>query len=277
LSQGLSKDFNEEFLLKKQIKLEVPTHIMVLTAGSWPISSVPTTPSEQSNSSYQEITILNNYVPPKILQDSLQQFEQFYSSKHTGRKLSWLYNQSLVDIQLNYLDRPYIITLNVYQLSLVLQFSNRDQINFAELMKLCSLPLQNFLKSLKGIIDAGLLTAHEETLCETSVVTLNTTFTSKRLHQKVLVPQSIKSQEKEVESSCSTVQQDRKYYMECTIVRIMKSRKVMLHNALVHEAIEQSRKKFIPDMQFIKKNIEALIEKQYIRRTEQNDEYEYIN
>lgn len=33
----------------------------------------------------------------------------------------------------------------------------------------------------------------------------------------------------------NTVQQDRKYYMECTIVRIMKTRKVLKHAALVNE------------------------------------------
>lgn len=41
--------------------------------------------------------------------------------------------------------------------------------------------------------------------------------------------------EKEVEHVNITAQQDRKYYMECTIVRIMKTRKVLKHAALVNE------------------------------------------
>lgn len=41
--------------------------------------------------------------------------------------------------------------------------------------------------------------------------------------------------EKEAEHVNITAQQDRKYYMECTIVRIMKTRKVLKHAALINE------------------------------------------
>lgn len=41
--------------------------------------------------------------------------------------------------------------------------------------------------------------------------------------------------EKEADHVNITAQQDRKYYMECTIVRIMKTRKVLKHAALVNE------------------------------------------
>lgn len=80
----------------------------------------------------------------------------------------------------------------------------------------------------------------------------------------------------------------------------------MKHSALVEEVngipfcqlpfqlfqvIRQSQSRFIPDvhvffyqistkkflLKFIKKNIEALIDKYYLQRTDQNDEYEYIS
>jgi hypothetical protein len=72
-------------------------------------------------------------------------------------------------------------------------------------------------------------------LNETSVLSLNLEFTSKRIQFKVLTQLPGKSQEKEVEVTCNTVSQDRKYYLECAIVRIMKARKVLKHNALVEE------------------------------------------
>ncbi|KHJ80995.1 hypothetical protein OESDEN_19323 [Oesophagostomum dentatum] len=64
--------------------------------------------------------------------------------------------------------------------------------------------------------------------------------------------------------------------MECAIVRIMKTRKVLKHNALISEVVEQTRSRFTPDVAFIKKSIEDLIEKLYIQRTDQNDEYQYL-
>lgn len=42
------------------------------------------------------------------------------------------------------------------------------------------------------------------------------------------------------------------------------------------QVIAQTKSRFTPDVAFIKKNIEALIEKMYIQRTDQNDEYQYL-
>ena len=45
---------------------------------------------------------------------------------------------------------------------------------------------------------------------------------------------------------------------------------------LIFQVMEQTKSRFLPDVQFIKKNIEDLIEKLYIQRTDQNDEYQYL-
>lgn len=44
----------------------------------------------------------------------------------------------------------------------------------------------------------------------------------------------------------------------------------------VLQVIKQTKSRFTPDVNFIKKNIESLIEKLYIQRTDQNDEYQYL-
>lgn len=76
----------------------------------------------------------------------------------------------------------------------------------------------------------------QDSLPDSSVeVRLNEAFVSKRLRFKITAPVMQKQVEKETEQVNATVHQDRKYYMECTIVRIMKTRKVLKHNALVSE------------------------------------------
>ena len=66
------------------------------------------------------------------------------------------------------------------------------------------------------------------------------------------------------------VQESRKYSVEASIVRIMKSRKTLDHNLLVSEVIRQLGTKFPVEPQFIKKRIEALIEREYIERDPNN-------
>ena len=86
--------------------------------------------------------------------------------------------------------------------------------------------------------------------------------------------------------------------MIAAIVRIMKSRKLLKHNALIQEVLSQSKVKlimlmlililfiltltyfqarFAPSISIIKKCIEMLIDKQYIERTQNStDEYSYV-
>jgi Cullin protein neddylation domain len=59
-------------------------------------------------------------------------------------------------------------------------------------------------------------------------------------------------------------------------VRIMKARKMIKHAALVDEVITQTSNRFLPDVAFIKKALESLIEKLYIQRTDELDEYQYL-
>jgi cullin 2 len=55
----------------------------------------------------------------------------------------------------------------------------------------------------------------------------------------------------------------------------MKARKTLKHNSLVEEVITQSKQRFSPSIQLIKKCIEILIDKQYLQRNS-TDEYSYI-
>jgi len=62
---------------------------------------------------------------------------------------------------------------------------------------------------------------------------------------------------------------------DVVIVRIMKGRKKLKHVHLVEEVINQVRNRFPPKISDIKKNIDALMEKDYIERLD-NDELAYI-
>ncbi|CAG8783099.1 16497_t:CDS:2, partial [Racocetra fulgida] len=63
-----------------------------------------------------------------------------------------------------------------------------------------------------------------------------------------------------------SVDEDRKLYLQASIVRVMKSRKSLTHTSLVQEVINQAKSRFNPSMPMIKKCIEQLLEKQYIQR-----------
>lgn len=57
----------------------------------------------------------------------------------------------------------------------------------------------------------------------------------------------------------------------------MKARKVISHSSLIQEVLSHAKNRFCPNIQMIKKCIEALIEKGYVERTQSStEEYSYI-
>lgn len=60
------------------------------------------------------------------------------------------------------------------------------------------------------------------------------------------------------------------------IVRIMKDRKNMTHNALVTEATRQLSSRFHPNPVDIKRRIEGLIERDYLARCDDRKGYNYV-
>ena len=87
----------------------------------------------------------------------------------------------------------------------------------------------------------------------------------------------ILSQQQQVEQTHASVDEDRKLYLQTAIVRIMKARKVIPHNCLIEEVINEAKNRFTPSVAMIKKCIEALMEKQYLERNTSNtDEYSYV-
>ena len=71
--------------------------------------------------------------------------------------------------------------------------------------------------------------------------------------------------------------EDRKPQIEAAIVRIMKSRKEMEHNALISEVTSQLTSRFLPHPNIIKKRIESLIEREFLERDAANwRKYKYL-
>ncbi|PIO64123.1 cullin family protein, partial [Teladorsagia circumcincta] len=268
LSNELADKFNKH-LDKTHTSVHVSMQPLVLQAGSWPLSA----PQAGSNNGNSETA---SFILPPILQPSVEAFEEYYIGAHNGRKLTWLFNMSHGELRLTYLDKPYLVSMSVHQMSVLLCFQTKDSVKLSVISLATGISGDALLRNVRSIVDANILTTATKDLTDTSELVLNKSLTCKRLRFRLATPQVVKNAEKEAESVSNTVTHDRKYYMECAIVRIMKTRKVLKHNALISEVVEQTRSRFTPDVAFIKKSIEDLIEKLYIQRTDQNDEYQYL-
>ncbi|PNY05701.1 cullin 1 [Trifolium pratense] len=93
----------------------------------------------------------------------------------------------------------------------------------------------------------------------------NSKFTDKMRRIKIPLP-PVDERKKVIED----VHTDRRIAIDAAIVRIMKSRKVLGHQQLVSECVEQLGRMFKPDIKAIKKRIEDLISRDYLERDQDN-------
>jgi cullin 4 len=83
-----------------------------------------------------------------------------------------------------------------------------------------------------------------------------------------------------VEESKATddkIQEDRGYLLDAAIVRIMKGRKRLTNQMLITETVVAVKGHFQPDVRQIKKQLDSLTDREYIRRDDDNkDVYHYV-
>ncbi|CAF3582944.1 unnamed protein product [Adineta steineri] len=233
-------------------------NIYVLQQNSWPVAQ----------------TITNTFILPHLLEKPLHMFEAFYGKKYSGRKLCWMYNLSNAEIRMTHLDRSYFVTMGTYQMAVLLQFNDHQQLTLSEIEEAIKINIKELEKQVLSLIDAKFLLGNTSELTMNSVISINFDYKSKRTKFKIpLISQ--KEANHDSESSQKAIEEDRKFYLQAVIVRIMKARKVLKHNSLIEEVITQSKQRFLPSIHIIKKCIEILIDKQYLERRT-NDEYSYI-
>jgi cullin-4 len=109
---------------------------------------------------------------------------------------------------------------------------------------------------------------------DTDTFTLNTSFSHEKYRIKINQVQ-LKETKEENKETHERIFEDRNFETQAAIVRIMKAKKKIGHQLLVAEVIEATRKRGVLDVAGIKKNIDKLIEKEYMERLEGNT-YGYI-
>lgn len=271
VSADLNNKFNS-YLKAENIDLGINFSIYVLQAGAWPLGQSAVSP----------------FAIPLELERSVQKFEHFYQSKFSGRKLSWLQHLCQAEVRLCYLRRSYLVSLGTYQMALLLPFEGADSLAVRDLGEATRLAPDQLQRQLQGLLDARLLLLGDEggeeqqgstlsLLTPSTVLHLNKAYSNKRTKFKITAVLQKEAAQQELEQTHSSVDEDRKLYLQAAVVRIMKARKVLRHNTLIQEVISQAKSRFVPSVAMIKKCIEALIDKQYLERTPNStDEYCYV-
>lgn len=293
---GVSNDLRDSFsqsLVQHNRQLGISFSIYVLQAGSWPLGQSPDT----------------SFVVPEVFSNAAQAFESYYCSRFNGRVLTWLYHHCNADVKLCYTARrQYSVSMQTFHAAILLLFEKVDELCYQDISKATQLSDEQLNKHLQGLLEARILLTEDDcssavggtdlaipstsrtddnphqqySFTPTSKIRLNLDFSSKRTKFKIAVVQRDTQYQQlrehnESEQTHSSIDEDRKLYIQAAVVRVMKSRKSAKHNQLIQEVIGLTKNHFLPSVPMIKKCIEILIEKQYLERgAAAADEYKYV-
>lgn len=288
LSNTVNDEFKNHLANTNKNLSGVDLNVRVLTTGYWPGQNAPP-----------------NINLSTIPAQAFEVFKNFYLGKHSGRILSLQPSTGTADLNALFYGqkkeegegrdgaastsataiataaaakpRKHIICVNTYQMCVLLLFNRRDSYTYDEIKEETSIPDRELTRALQplsiGKASQRILIKNPKSrdIEGSHSFSVNDAFSS-QLHRIKIQQASARQGESEPErnETKKKVDEDRKHEIEACIVRIMKSRRRLNHNQLVSEVVEQLSKRFQPSPVVIKKRIEGLIEREYIKRADED-------
>ncbi|KAE8221728.1 hypothetical protein CF319_g4955 [Tilletia indica] len=260
VSEEITKSFQNS-LDKSGRKLPYDMSVNVLTSTYWPISAQA--PACQM---------------PALLLNGRKAFEQFYANRHSGRVLTWHPHFGSADVRVTFKNKKHELNVFTYALVILLLFEDTpdegegSRLTYEHIRDTTEIPaadVQRTLQSLAcGKYKILLKEPKGKDINPGDRFSFNTTFSAPLA--RIKIAQVVAKVETPVErkETAEKVEEERKSVTEACIVRIMKNRKTLGHNELVNEVVRQLSSRFVPSPASIKKRIEALIDREYLERSE---------
>jgi uncharacterized protein YutE (UPF0331/DUF86 family) len=255
-------------------------NIQVISQSAWDIN----------NKSMEKIELL------PFLKVCLDDFENFYLKKHSGQKLRWCLGLSKLDIQFLKLKNKNISISTLPQYLTLYYLEKKGALTILKVAELLGCQVSTVLTDIHGLVFnpsynpqgqaekgviVGSFNATTKDFKETDTISINKNFTVARQKFNTM-PLAVKKTAAEVrETELEEAQITKRYQdniLQATLTRIMKSRigQTTTHVWLINEASKQIDL-FKAQPQQIKENIEKLIEKNIMKRSDKNRTcYDYI-
>ncbi|GJE96479.1 cullin [Phanerochaete sordida] len=246
---SLSKDLTEQFkAYVRRIDQEpsVDLSVMVLGTNLWPLSPP-----------------VHDFIIPADILPVYDRFTAYYQQKHAGRKLWWLWDYSKNEVHTRYLDQTYIFMTSTYQMAVLVLYNASDSLSFEELQAATSISDDILRQVLAPLVKAKVLLEGDSDKYD-----LNLSFKSKKVRINLNAPLKAEQTTESHDKVLKSVETERRYVIQATIVRIMKAQKKLKGQQLVQDVVAQLSQRFTPVVADIHKAVQLLLEKEYIERAE---------
>ena len=203
----ISKDLNSGFrdfeakLAEPGDAKQIDSSYAILGTGFWPLNPPQT-----------------EFAPPAEITKAYGRFQTFYTQKHNGRKLTWLWQLCKGEVKANYCKNsktPYTFQVSVYQMAILLLFNENDKNTYEDVANATQLSADILNPSLEVFVKAKILlmTPAGGKPEPGKSFALNYDYKNKKIRINLNI--GIKSEQKqEVDDTHKTIEEDRKLLMQ---------------------------------------------------------------
>ncbi|KAI1907363.1 hypothetical protein LOZ64_005925 [Ophidiomyces ophidiicola] len=249
---------------EKRVKTRLDLNVNVLSSAAWP--------------SYPDIPLKI----PQMISDALFDFENFYHNKYNGRKLIWKHSLAHCQLKSTFAAGNKEIIVSSFQAVVLLLFNDvpdGQTLSYSDIQNETGLPAVELKRTLQSLACAKyrVLTKHPKgkEINSADIFSFNSKFSDPKMRIKINQIQLKETKEENIETH-ERVAADRNYETQAAIVRIMKSHKTITPQELIVEVIKATKNRGDLDPADIKKNIDKLIEKEYLERDTESNKYRYL-
>ena len=261
-SVAVMDEFGRSAFGGKVASLGLEFTCLVLTAAHWP--------------SFPAATL----APPPALLQAQDAFTNFYRRKFDTKQLSWHSLSGKATLMITFAKGTKEVTGNVVQAAILIQIHSGGAQTVADLataLKLEKETVEFYVMPMVCHPTQGVLTKVDDTgkprppgkaVDQTDVVDLNAAFQFRQ--RKFRLATSVGGPGGEDPSASAAAAAKRGVQIQACVVRIMKSRRTLPFGELQDEVIAQLSSSFKAQPKQIKKELDGLVEKEYLERDAQD-------
>jgi hypothetical protein len=265
-------------LIHKGSPNNIKMNVNVISQSSWDINK----------------NLMEKIIIPKFLSNCIDDFENFYLNKYKDHKLIWCLKLSKIEIEYLYLNQKYISISTLPQLLTLLLLEQKGELSLDIISQLLQCNINTLIKDIQGLIynpsfnphgqlNKGIILGSFKTkeLKNEDKIYINKDFICSKIRFNTIPLKHKKSESENKKEELEDLEIIKRYQdniLQSTLTRIMKTRigQKTTHIWLIEETAKQIDL-FNAQPHQIKENIEKLIEKNIIKRADDNgSSYEYI-
>ena len=261
----------------------IECYFKILSKDSWPIKINTKTIKEENNNNNnadnkkdeekKNINVKIDITLPLPLFKCLSDFNIYYNGHYKNRNLIYIPELSWAELNAKINNKEYTFIVSVSQLVILMLFNKNKKISIETICNETKIKQNQIQSYYYYLVKNKLL------ILNNNILELNTNFISNenKINLNYKNTKNDEKEKKEEKELSHFVIEDRKYQLDASIIHELKFNKKLPFEELKKNLIKNLSGYFVPEVQLIKARLENLLDRNLIKRDENNSEiYIYI-